>query len=237
MVTDDLAIGRVLSRREVLTLLGAGGALLMGSRCTFALAAGPTPVCVVRPEQTEGPFFVDERLNRSDIRSDTSDGLVKPGVPLVLTLALSRASSGGCQPLAGAQVDIWHCDANGVYSDVRGAVGKKFFRGYQVTDAKGEVRFITIYPGWYPGRTVHIHFKIRAQAAQQRAFDFTSQLYFDDALTDRVHAVAPYAMRGNRRTRNDDDGIFAEGGKQLLLAAAQTGAGYAASFALGLRMS
>ena len=162
---------------------------------------------------------------------------MKPGVPLALTLAVSRTGAGGCEPVAGAQVDIWHCDADGVYSDEGDARGRKFFRGYQITDAHGEVHFVTIYPGWYPGRTVHIHFKIRTQPAARHGFDFTSQLYFDDALTDRVHTTAPYAARGKRRTRNDDDEIFADCGKLLLLAPAQTAEGYAAAFAIGLNVS
>jgi protocatechuate 3,4-dioxygenase beta subunit len=238
MTPDDLPAGRVLSRREVLAWFGASGVvwLASGGACS-ARSLAAARVCVVRPEQTEGPFFVDERLHRSDVRSDPGDGLVKAGVPLALTLAVSRMSSGDCQPLAGAQVDIWHCDADGVYSDEGDAIGKQFLRGYQVTDAQGEVHFVTIYPGWYPGRTVHIHFKIRTEPAAKQAFDFTSQLYFDDALTDRVHTAAPYAARGKRRTRNDDDEIFEDGGKQLLLTPAQSAEGYAASFALGLQMS
>jgi len=237
MISDDLSIGRVLSRREVLTWLGAGAATwFMGGNSSRACAAGVAPSCVARPQQTEGPFFVDERLHRSDVRSEPGDGPVKAGVPLALTFALSRLRGDACQPLAGAWVDIWHCDADGVYSDEGDAIGKKFCRGYQVTDAQGEVHFVTIYPGWYPGRTVHIHFKIRTQPTAKRGFDFTSQLYFDDALTDRVHAGLPYAARGIRRTRNDDDEIFEDGGRQLLLAPAQTGEGYAASFALGLHL-
>jgi protocatechuate 3,4-dioxygenase beta subunit len=239
MTSDDLPVGRVLSRREVLAWVGASGAMWLagaGGCSARSIAAAPGPACVVRPEQTEGPYFVDERLNRSDVRSDPSDGSVKAGVPLALTLTVSRIGAGACEPLAGAQVDIWHCDADGVYSDEGDAIGKKFFRGYQITDAQGEVHFVTIYPGWYPGRTVHIHFKIRTQPTAQRGFDFTSQLYFDDALTDRIHAAPPYVTRGKRRTRNDDDEIFEDGGKQLLLAPAQTPEGYAASFALGLQL-
>src|SRR5690349_5973607 len=172
MTSDDQPIGRVLSRREVLTWLGAGGALWLSGRNARAAA----PACAVRPEQTEGPFFVDERLNRSDVRTDPGSGLAKAGVPLTLTFAVSRVAGDACQPLAGAQVDIWHCDADGVYSDEGDAIGRKFLRGYQITDARGEAHFATIYPGWYARRTVHIHFKIRTQPAAEHGFDFTSQL-------------------------------------------------------------
>jgi len=113
---------RLLSRRDIFRYLGATGVvwLMAGSlnpRLSEAGTLGPS--CVVRPEQMEGPYFVDERLNRSDIRSDPTDGRVKPGTPLALTLLVSRLGAGDCQPLPGAQVDIWHCDAQGVYSDVQ----------------------------------------------------------------------------------------------------------------------
>ncbi len=124
MTHEDETVGRLLSRREILTLLSATGVawLMAGSLIPRrAVAAMPAPACVVRPEQTEGPYFVDERLNRSDIRSDPTDGRVRPGTPLALTLAISRLGAGDCQPLPGAQVDIWHCDALGVYSDVTGS--------------------------------------------------------------------------------------------------------------------
>jgi len=233
----------LLSRREVVTFLGVTGAawLMTGSLIPRqAVASAQSPSCVVRPEQTEGPFFVDERLNRSDIRSDPTDGRVKPGTPLALTLLVSRLTTGDCQPLPGAQVDIWHCDALGVYSDVRDFIvnssGQKFLRGYQITDARGLVQFLTVYPGWYPGRTVHIHFKIRTAPMSRRGFDFTSQLYFDDELTDRVHAVPPYAAQGTRTARNRHDGIFRSGGGQLMLAPTTTADGYSATFAIGLQL-
>jgi protocatechuate 3,4-dioxygenase beta subunit len=214
--------------------------LMIGSlnpRQAVAGALGPS--CVVRPEQTEGPYFVDERLHRSDIRSDPTDGRVSPGTPLALTVLVSRLNAGDCQPLAGAQVDIWHCDALGVYSDVQDpdftTIGQKFLRGYQVTDARGEARFVTVYPGWYPGRTVHIHFKIRTAPVAKRSFEFTSQLYFDDELTDRVHAAPPYAAKGPRIARNQHDWIFRRGGDRLMLDTTSTADGYAATFPIGLQ--
>jgi len=242
MTHEDGPVGHLLSRREVLAFLGATGVawLMAGSlNPRQAVAGAPEPSCVVRPEQTEGPYFVDERLNRSDIRSDPADGRIRPGTPLALTLAISRLSAGECLPLAGAQVDIWHCDALGVYSDVQdphfNTVGQKFFRGYQITDARGEARFVTVYPGWYAGRTVHIHFKIRTAPLAQRSFEFTSQLYFDDVLTDRVHADPPYASTGPRTARNQHDRIFRRGGDQLMLAPTPVADGYAATFAIGLQ--
>jgi len=171
------------------------------------------------------------------------------GAPLALTFNVTDVGGGKCTPLAGAMVDVWHCDAHGVYSAVNDrmsgtdASSQKFLRGYQVTDAKGTAAFTTIYPGWYRGRTVHIHFKIRTPATAALAdrrdgtYEFTSQLFFDEALSDRVYAQAPYAGKGRRDTTNARDGIFRESGGQLLLAVAPSGAGYAASFDIGLDLS
>src|ERR1043165_5523896 len=185
MKADDTPVGRLLSRREALTLLGAAGVAVL-SRPAFTLIenmqANTAPACVVRPAQTEGPYFVDERLNRADIRQDPTNGKTVKGIPLELTLAVMSVGSNGCAPLQNALVDIWHCDAAGIYSDVEdphfNTVGQKFLRGYQLTNAKGIARFTTIYPGWYPDRTVHIHFKVRSEAKPDRAHEFTSQIYF-----------------------------------------------------------
>ena len=245
---------RNLSRREMLGLVGTtAAAVLVGcergqsgsSWWTNLWSRKPTvtamPPCIVRPEQTEGPYFVDDRLNRSDIRSDPSDGSVKEGVPLQLTLHIHQISGNACTPLTGAMVDIWHCDALGVYSDVRDRSfdtrGKKFLRGYQVTDTNGTAKFLTIYPGWYPGRTVHIHFKIRTNPESRRGYEFTSQLYFDEALTDQIYAQAPYAAKGHRTLRNTQDGIFRDGGEQLFLQLTQQPPGYVGTFDIGLQMT
>jgi len=246
MIHDDEQVGRLLSRREALEILGAAGAALLtvaaGPRAALGSRSsrGPASPCIVRPEQTEGPYFVDEGLDRSDIRSDPAHGRVVAGVPLALTMAVSRLNDGACEPLEGARVDLWQCDAMGIYSDVRDpgfdTVGQKFLRGSQTTDASGEAHFITIYPGWYRGRTVHIHFKIRTDPLAQQGYAFTSQLYFDDELTDRVHALEPYHARGKRTTRNPDDGIYRRDGDQLLVAPVAADEGYAATFAIGLQM-
>ncbi len=204
---------------------------------TTTAANTTLPACVAVPALTEGPYFVDERLERSDIRLDPSDGSIVEGVPLRLTVRVYRLSA-GCAPLQGAMVDIWQCDALGVYSDVADPQfdtrGKKFLRGYQRTDASGTVEFLTIYPGWYRGRTVHIHFTIRTEPNSTRGYEFTSQFFFDDTLTDRVHAQPPYNQKGQRDTRNEDDAIFRQGGLQLILPVRGDGTGYAATFEIGL---
>ena len=238
---DDTLIGQILSRRDALKLLGIGSAAFLAAcvspeeSSTSVPTAGSTQVlstqsvptagaaldCVVRPEMTIGPYFVDQQLNRSDIRADSSDNSVKEGVPLTINIAVASVGNNSCTPIEGAQVDIWHCDARGQYSGVSNqgfdTTGQDFLRGYQLTNASGGVQFQTIYPGWYSGRAVHIHFTIRTRAADDQDYQFTSQLFFDDALTDQVHALEPYASKGQRDTLNATDNIFIGGGEQLLL--------------------
>jgi protocatechuate 3,4-dioxygenase beta subunit len=245
---DDHQVGRIFGRREVVRLLGIGSmAAVWPVRTLRAVGAGngglvdpTTPSCVVRPEQTEGPYFVDRQIHRSDIRSEASTGLVKPGQLLTLALTVSDVTGGQCRPLPGATVDVWHCDAQGVYSGVSDprfdTVGQTFLRGVQTTDAGGVVRFTTIYPGWYSGRTVHIHFKIRTPSPNG-AWEFTSQWYFDEALNDEVLAGETYGRRGHRDTTNATDGIFRNGGDELLLSPKREAGTLLATFGIGLDLS
>lgn len=254
---------RYLTRREMLGLMGSTAAALTLAGCggggeqsgsgettgasTTASTAGETTgtaaetastTCVVKPEQTQGPYYVDTGLERSDIREE------REGIPFELTFNVSRIDGGdisACGPLAGALVDVWHCDALGEYSGVQDnaagnfdTTGETFLRGYQLTDENGTVRFTTIYPGWYQGRAVHIHFTIRDSAESQQGYEFTSQLYFDDALTDQVYTQGPYAEKGERDQRNDTDGIYQGGGDELTLALTPSGEGYAATFDIAL---
>jgi protocatechuate 3,4-dioxygenase beta subunit len=249
MKNDDVQVGRILNRREVLALLGGSGLAVLAG-CTTPAPSSPTgattgtpaaaglPSCVVRPALTEGPYFVDEKLNRADIRSDPTDGSVSQGAPLALTINVSRVTGGVCTALSAATVDVWHCDALGIYSDARdpgfNTVGKKFLRGYQTTDSAGRAQFTTIYPGWYQGRAVHIHFKIRTDPSAGAALELTSQLFFDETLTDEVHARPPYSQKGQRTLRNAGDGIYRNGGDRLLLQPTRSGDGYAAAFDIAL---
>jgi len=245
---DDRPVGRILSRREIIASLGVagaaalGGGLLLPRRASARAMRAGWPACVVRPAQTEGPYFLDERLDRTDIRSDPTDGSVKAGAPLDLTFNVSRLDGATCAPLAGAYVDLWQCDAEGVYAgvtDINGLFdtrGKKFLRGYQVTNAAGVARFRTIYPGWYQGRAVHVHFKIRTDLTA-RAREFASQLYFDEAVNDRVMARPPYNTKPGSRQPNARDGIFrSSGGSQLVMALAEAGGGWSGSFDSGLAL-
>jgi protocatechuate 3,4-dioxygenase beta subunit len=259
---DDGPVGRILSRREILALLGGSGLAAFAAACASSVTATPSPAaarsaapasastavaatgastavsCIVTPALTEGPYFVDEKLERSDIRSDPASGQAKPGAQLALTVNVFGASGTGCTPLAGAVVDVWHCDALGVYSDAADPTfntkGSRFLRGYQTTDASGRAQFTTIYPGWYQGRAVHIHFKIRTTAGG-RTSDFTSQLFFDEGMNDTVLAQAPYSQKpASGRTRNERDGTFQQSAGKTTLVVTQAGSLYTAAFNIGL---
>jgi protocatechuate 3,4-dioxygenase beta subunit len=218
--------------------MGAAFLAACGDKRTSAPNDLATPLhCVVTPSETEGPFFVDEKLNRSDLTQGTSEPFVVNGMPLALTWAVYTVAGSACTPLPGAQLDVWHASAEGVYSDEpSGAIqskdttGESYLRGYQLTDADGAAHFQTIYPGWYPGRTIHIHFKVR-----WHGYEFTSQLYIDDAINDEVMAQAPYNTRGDRTVRNLDDSVFAGGVDGLALAVQKSTRGYIGNFAIGLQ--
>ncbi len=251
MDNDDAMIGKILSRRAALKLLGiasgTAAAGLIGSRAQGGMGgAGSSgvlslPGCVVRPALTEGPFFVDEKLSRSDIRSDSKTKAISAGLPLILTFLVSKASAGKCEPRSGVMVDIWHCDALGKYSSElsEGTAGKDFLRGYQMTDASGKAVFKTVYPGWYNGRAVHIHFKLRTVVNGKVTGEFTSQVFFDDTVSDAVYTVAPYTGKsGKRNVLNGNDMIYKNGGSQMLLSLrGDAKTGYSATFDVGLNIA
>jgi protocatechuate 3,4-dioxygenase beta subunit len=191
------------------------------------------------PQQMEGPYFVDGMPNRSDIRTDPSDGSMQQGIPLDLLIHVYVVDkkSGSCTPLSGAQVDIWHANSQGVYSSVnsQGTEGKKFLRGFQVTDDNGTVRFTTVYPGWYQGRAIHIHDKVRLFNGSDKVVDWTSQLYFNDSINELVHKQSPYSEHGLPDTTNEEDIIYtgpstdhlvqSNAGKHLMLNLTREGGG------------
>jgi len=164
-------------------------------------------------------------------------------VQLMIAFAISQATGGKCAPLPRATVDLWQCDALGIYSGVSDArygfqtQGETVLRGSQVTDANGAARFTTIYPGWYGGRAVHLHFKIRTESTPAGAYEFTSQLFFPEELNDQVHAQSPYSQKGRRDMTNERDAFFRNGGSSLLLQPTKTAVGYDAPFAIALDLS
>ncbi|MEV0288964.1 MULTISPECIES: hypothetical protein [unclassified Kribbella] len=241
MEDDDKPVGRVLTRRRALAVFGAAGVTFtaVGTAVAADAATSTTVDCVAKPEMTEGPYFVDEGLNRSDLRVDTSDGSRVAGTTFTLVLHILQVGSKACTPLPGATVDLWHCDAAGIYSDIaaEGTTGKNFLRGYQVSNPGGIVKFTTILPGWYQGRTVHTHVKVRTTGADGSPYEFTSQLYFPEEFKAAYLAAAPYAAKGTPDTTNDTDMHYADLGDQMLLQPKQTSSGYEASFAIALDLS
>ena len=152
-----------------------------------------------------------------------------------MSLRLTVLDATTCKPIRGAAVDIWHASAGGTYSGERAddTVGQTFLRGIQRTDASGLARFTTLYPGWYPGRAVHIHVKVHISGNVVH----TGQLFFRDSFTDAVYRRPPYSGRSARDVRNRDDSIYLEGGGRSLLRLRSAGKGYVASISMGVRRS
>ena len=222
-----------MTRRDSLVKLGgllAGAGALGAWKLSEEAEAGPAAVasglvtCVLLPESTEGPFHLDEQRVRRDIREG------KRGVPLTLRLTVVDVST--CRTIRGAAVDVWHCDAAGAYSGVQGD-DRTFLRGIQRADAKGIATFRTIYPGWYPGRTPHVHVKV----ALGGNVVHTGQLYFPDSVTDAVYRRAPYSRRPNRSPRNAGDSIYRNSGRRSTLKLRRSGAGYVGAIAMGVQRS
>jgi len=239
-----------LTRRRLIEILGGAGVAALSacgggstsassaSGSTSGTTSGTTASCVLTPELTVGPYFVDEKLNRSDLTTNTTDTNVLNATPLTLTMTIMEYASSGCSALVGAQVDIWHADAAGIYSDesVENTTGQTFLRGYQLTDANGAVTFKTVVPGWYSGRTIHIHVMIRTLSSSGSVLtEFTTQLFFDQTLLNALTTtVSPYSSRGVPDTTNAQDSIYSSA-TQLTLTNATSGGGYTASITLGVQ--
>ena len=191
------------------------------------------PACILTPQQTSGPFYFDPRQMRRDI----TEG--RPGIPLRMQLTVVDADR--CEPIENAAVDVWHADSAGLYSGFGDAAldsetGQRpdFMRGVQRTDSDGNVEFITRWPGWYPNRTVHVHFTVQLVAGQAA----TSQLYFPEKLNDEVQAQAPYSDRGVRSRRNDNDPVLrARDLDALQMTVLPTAIGYRAWHTIGIRQA
>lgn len=244
---------RKFSRREILRGMGAAGALAMAgplaslSACmttpnatpassvgiTGGSTASATPDCLLTPEETEGPYYIQS----SQLRQDITEGKAGQAISLVLTVVNART----CQPIPNAMVDIWHADADGVYSAYPGqgdsrsvdTTGKTFLRGIQVTDAQGKVSFTSLYPGWYRGRTTHVHFKIHFNDNTR----VTSQLYFPEDVSTVVYTShAAYSSRGDKDTLNARDSVLAGTStpERLLVKVSKQGELYVVSNTIGI---
>ena len=240
-----------VSRREALGLLGAGALAAIAAACggggssdssssnrsssggsatssapSSAAGSGSgasTVSCVLAPEMTEGPYYLDGEA----IRRDITEG--KPGTPLRLDLTIVDADT--CTPIPGASVEIWHADATGNYSGFGSTPSdSRFLRGIQTADDSGTVTFRTIYPGWYQGRAVHIHLKAHKGGNEVH----TTQLFFDEATSDAVYTSSPYDTRAGRRTTNAQDGIYRDGGATSTPAFTKDGDGYVGTLTLGI---
>jgi protocatechuate 3,4-dioxygenase beta subunit len=230
-----------LTRRDSLLRLGGFAALALGAGAVEALdgqdakaaATGPAAVasglvtCVLTPEMTEGPYYLDGDMVRRDVREG------RPGVLLALQTTVVDVST--CKPIKGAAVDIWHCDAGGTYSGFaqEGTEGRTFMRGIQRTGRNGLATFKTVYPGWYSGRTVHIHVRVSMGGSVVH----TGQLFFPESLTDAVYRRAPYNRRPNRDTRNAIDSIYRNGGSRSMLKLTKSGTGYVGRITMGVSRS
>jgi protocatechuate 3,4-dioxygenase beta subunit len=212
---DDDFQSPVLGRREILRSAGALGLLAGLGRLSFAGSRLPfgaeefdasdlvssglsQAMCVLTPSATQGPYYFDANL----IRQDITEG--QPGLATRLHFSVVRASD--CTPIPGAAVDVWQANAPGQYSGYanQGTQGQTWLRGIQFTDANGMVSFDTIYPGWYPGRTTHVHVKVRPTVQTE----ITTQTYFDQPLNRRVNAWGIYAQHGQNPTTNPNDAFF-----------------------------
>lgn len=227
---------RKIGRRQVLAMLSASGAALTAA-CSGESPTSPTLTsppttgggastagCVVTPNETVGPFPSRADLFRSDIREG------KPGIQLDLGITVVNTAN-SCAALNGVNVEIWQCDATGNYSQYGSEQAKTYLRGIQTTDASGQVKFTTVYPGWYQGRATHIHVEVTRNGQSLKV----SQIAFPDAVNAEVYGSGVYASRGTNPTTNMRDGIFADSlNSEMASITGNPSSGYAATFTIGL---
>jgi protocatechuate 3,4-dioxygenase beta subunit len=227
-------LDKALSRRQLIGLLGAAGGVA-AARC----GSGETPTspattpssttstnsaCVVTPTETLGPYPSLTDLVRSDIREG------KAGTVLTLTIKVVNVNN-SCGAVTGANVEIWHVDAAGNYSQYGTQTAQTYLRGIQTTNSNGEVTFTTIYPGWYQGRATHIHVEVTTNGVSRKV----TQMAFPESVNNAVHSSGVYASRGNNPMTNLSDGIFADSlSSELVTPTGSAASGYAATFQIGI---
>ena len=200
-----MSTNELLRRREALIAMGVGVSALAGIELLWKPMEADGAACLLQREVTEGPYYLDLDLIRRNIRGG------RPGTPLTLNFAVLDAST--CKPIPGALVEIWHCDAGGVYSGVQGNSGN-FLRGGQRANSKGHVRFETIVPGWYSGRTPHIHMKVFTGGNEIH----TGQVFFQAKTLRQVYAQGTYKSRGQADMSNSSDMIAQQAGSRAIIA-------------------
>jgi protocatechuate 3,4-dioxygenase beta subunit len=235
------------NRRHALGMIVGAGA----GAAAFALGCGAktsvetdAKLCVATDEGEIGPYFADDSasgFDRSRVLSNIDGSSPQSGIPLRLDITVVDTEK-DCAPYANAQVDIWHCNATGVYSDIaaEGTESESWLRGYQRSDASGKVTFETIIPGWYSGRTTHIHVRVRSsysEASSTSDGTNTTQVFFDQTPIDTLATtVAPYSSAGKNPTTNATDRVYSQevDGTTLLTLAGDPVNGYAGSVTIGL---
>jgi hypothetical protein len=207
-----------------------------------SLTVTAASACSATLEGEEGPYFLDDSASgypRTNILSNLDGTETQTGVPLALTLYVFD-SENKCAAMESVQVDIWHCNGSGVYSAeaIESTTGESWLRGYQITDTTGKVQFTTIIPGWYQGRTTHIHLRLRSTYdSTDSGGANTMQIFFDQALVDTLSTtVSPYEKEGTNSTTNASDHVYTdlEQGTTLLTLTGSVAAGYAATFSVHL---
>ena len=230
-----MSIKRV-GRREALGVMGAAGAALAfgcgGSptspdTSTSTTTTGSTnATCAVTPTETAGPYPSLTDLFRSDIRGG------KTGTLLTLTVKVVNVNA-GCAAVANANVEVWHCDSAGNYSEYGTQVAQTYLRGIQITNSNGEVMFTTIYPGWYQGRATHIHLEVTINGVSRKV----TQIAFPESVNNTVYGSGVYASRGSNPTSNLSDGIFADSlSSELVTPSGDATNGYTAACQIGVSL-
>jgi len=217
-----------IGRREALTtLIGAAAACGCSGSATSPTASSPTTSspstnaqCAVTPSETVGPYPSVTSLSRSDIRED------RAGTPLTLTITVVNTNA-GCAPVANANVEVWHADVGGNYSEYASETAKTYLRGIQTTDAAGQVVFTTIYPGWYQGRATHIHVEVKSGGVSRKV----TQMAFPESVNNTVYTSGAYASRGLNPTSNASDMVFSDSlSSELVTPTGSPASGYTVAF-------
>lgn len=231
--------------QSLTAVYGGSSTYAASTSAAISVTVTASSTCTATLEGEEGPYFVDDSAsgyNRTNILSNLDGSETQTGIPLTLTLYVFD-SKNTCGAMQNVQVDIWHCNAYGVYSaeSVENTVGQTWLRGYQLSDVNGKVTFTTIFPGWYSGRTTHIHLRLRSTYdSTDTSGSNTMQLLFDQTLINTINTtVSPYSVNGTNPTTNAIDRIYSEqekGTTQMTLAGSVS-AGYTATFNVYLPIS